>query len=565
MTAGLLYVTMQPKPSLSASQFHDWYNNEHGPLRLRLPFFPNGFRYRATDADSDSPYSASKHEWVALYDINNSAEFVKPPYTALREDTVKTEREKETMAQISVDRRMFDFLREWKAADYKNLDDIDAEGKGNMLVTVCFKIKPGTEEKLNKWYNEEHIDMLSKVPGWRRSRRFVTSSVLNPSDEEKEYLALHEYAPENGMGGPEFKAATSSDFAKDVYATVVSGRVRRVYEWYYTFGPAPRDLHSLSVDPAYTAKFSSRDGLTRTIAASQTPNKRAVLESFITTPDGVQLPFKLEGSPDPEAPLIVLVNSILSDWGIWDEFLDLFFSNPTNLQKFRVLRYRPRGRASDPGDTPITVNLLSQDILTILDALRVRKAAAVIGVSLGGATTLNLALKEPARIQRFIACDTNSLAPPSNPAAWGERITLAETDPQAPTDSVTGARVVGEKLAEATTRRWFVPQSYDGGVQQARAEKVKQYVFDNHLEGFKKSVQALYAYDLRDSMKTGTVPGLFAVGAGDGALPQGMKKMAEEYGVPGTKLAVVEGAGHLPMAEQPERFLEVVEGFLKEN
>lgn len=49
--AGLLYVTMQPSAELG-SQFTDWYQNEHGPLRLRLPFVENGFRYRAIDAQT---------------------------------------------------------------------------------------------------------------------------------------------------------------------------------------------------------------------------------------------------------------------------------------------------------------------------------------------------------------------------------------------------------------------------------------------------------------------------------------------------------------------------------
>lgn len=560
MTAGLLYVTMQPRPGLPPSQFHDWYNNEHGPLRLRLPFFPNGYRYRAIDATADSPYDASKHEWLALYDITDSSEFLRPPYTTMREDSVKTEREKETMAQITVGRRMFDLIKEWKAEDYKPVEDIDHESKGYLLIPVCFRVKPGTEHKIDEWYDNEHISLLQKVPGWRRSRRFVTSSVLNPSAEEKEYLAIHEYANAAGQDGPEMKAAVSTEMSKDIYANVVIDRVRRVYEWYYTFGPAPRDIQSLG-DPTYKATFSSRDGLTKTASASATSNNRGFVESYITTPDGVQLPYRLEGSRDPEAPLIVLVNSILTDWGIWDEFLDSFFSEPKN-QKYRVVRYRARGRYADPGDqTAITVDVLSKDIITILDALRVPQAAAVIGVSLGGATTLNTALQYPSRIASFIACDTNSLAPPSNPTAWGERITLSETDPGSPTNSA-GERVVGEKLAEITVRRWFVPESYDGGARQARVEKVKQYVHDNHLEGFKKCVKALYAYDLREAMKTGTVRGLFAVGSGDGVLPQGMKKMAEDYGVSGTQLAVIEGAGHLPMAEQPEKFAKVVGDFL---
>jgi pimeloyl-ACP methyl ester carboxylesterase len=346
---------------------------------------------------------------------------------------------------------------------------------------------------------------------------------------------------------------------KQIYATVVAGRKRRVYSWYYTFGPAPRDLQSLS-DPSYSTTFASRDGRTKTWSASQTENKRALIESYITTADGVDIPYKLEGSPDPEAPLIVLINSILSDWGIWDEFLDGFFAEPKN-QKYRVLRYRPRGRVSDPGSRPVTIDVLSEDTITLLDALRVPKAAAVFGVSLGGATALNVALKYPSRVNAFISSDTNSFTPASNPPAWRERIALAESDTSAPTDS-TGGRLVGEKLAEATARRWFVPGSYDGGVRQARAEKVKQYVLNNHFEGFKRSVLALFDYDVREVMKTGTVRGIFTVGAGDGMLPEGMKKMAADYGSSGTELAVIDDAGHLPMAEQPERYVAIVNKFL---
>ena len=48
-TPGLLFVRMNPHDNLSPEEFHDWYNNEHGPMRLRLPCIENGFRYRALD------------------------------------------------------------------------------------------------------------------------------------------------------------------------------------------------------------------------------------------------------------------------------------------------------------------------------------------------------------------------------------------------------------------------------------------------------------------------------------------------------------------------------------
>lgn len=48
-TPGLLFVRMNPHDDLSPEEFHDWYNNEHGPMRLRLSLIENGYRFRALD------------------------------------------------------------------------------------------------------------------------------------------------------------------------------------------------------------------------------------------------------------------------------------------------------------------------------------------------------------------------------------------------------------------------------------------------------------------------------------------------------------------------------------
>ncbi|KAK5093469.1 hypothetical protein LTR16_007530, partial [Cryomyces antarcticus] len=61
-TPGVLYVTMQPASSLPTAQFQDWYNNEHGPTRLRLSFIENGFRYRAKDLKEAG--SKEMPEWM---------------------------------------------------------------------------------------------------------------------------------------------------------------------------------------------------------------------------------------------------------------------------------------------------------------------------------------------------------------------------------------------------------------------------------------------------------------------------------------------------------------------
>ena len=550
-TPGILYVTMQPKPTLPVAQFHDWYNNEHGPTRLRLPFIENGFRYRATDLEGPGK---GMPEWMAIYDVTNVSEMTKEPYTTLRSDDVKSQREKDTMKQIVVDRKMFDLVKSWESKDFKRLEDVGAKTDGNVMVTVSLSLNPGKEnvKQLEDWYNKEHVSMLSKVPGWLRSRRFVTSSV--EGKEETEYLALHEYAPKNGLGGEEFKAATSTPWNSKIMAEVVQEKRRRTYDLYYTFGPAPRELSALS--GTGLASFTSPDGQTRTMPVLRDDGVAAI-ESYITTADGVVLPYRFEGSPSPNSPIIVLSNSILVDWGIWHGFVAGFFSSSQN-KKYRVLRYLTRGRSRHCGDQSITVDVLASDIIALLDALRVPKAAAVIGVSLGGATVLNTALKYPDRVAVFMSCDTSAKSPEGNKKTWSGRIALAEKEG---VKSHGGELVVGAQLAELTVRRWFVKESYDGGSVEAEIERVKAMVESNSLEGFRKSVEALWDYDLREEMQACAVRGAFVVGGGDGVLPGVMKEMAKGVGE-GAEYVVVDGAGHLPMVEKPREFAEVVTKFL---
>jgi hypothetical protein len=63
------------------------------------------------------------------------------------------------------------------------------------------------EQSFNDWYTEEHVAMLSVVPGWRSSRRF---RLLSASKHPPRYLALHEWENREAFGTPEFKAATNT-------------------------------------------------------------------------------------------------------------------------------------------------------------------------------------------------------------------------------------------------------------------------------------------------------------------------------------------------------------------
>ncbi|KAI4154948.1 MAG: hypothetical protein LQ340_001321 [Diploschistes diacapsis] len=588
---GLLYVTMQPMPSLSSQEFHDWYNNEHGPTRLRLPFIPSGFRYRATDlTDSNQGGTAERPEWLAWYDITDMAELTRETYTRLRLPGAKSQRETDTMGQIHVNRKLFDFVAGWRSPSFKDLEiPTTPANTTNVLVSVTFTLKPGADKvaELDKWYNEEHVDMLSKVPGWLRTRRYATSTIT-PTEEKKEteYMALHEYSSPSGLSSPEFRAAISTPWAAKIKNDIEASRARSVYSLSYIFGPAPRHL-------AIFQSWTSPDSPTTTIPASPSTHNISAIESYITTPDGVTIPYRLEShsSAPPNGPVILLSNSILTTYHIWDTFAPLFLSN-SDFRQYRLLRYNARGRHTLPASaasTPVTLDVLAADIISLLDALRVPRAAALIGVSLGGATVLHAALQYPHRAASFVACDTNAVAPPANRTVWPERV--AVTEEEGARDEGSGEEIVGERLAEATVRRWFAVKgdadgsesgrgggSWTAGARdedRGRMEEVKEMVRTNSLEGFRSVVRSLFEYDLQAGMEGavteghGGVRGCFVVGSEDGVLPEVMRRMAQSYGINGGKggrkggaFEVVEGAGHLPMVQRPREFVEAVGRFI---
>ncbi|KAL0940272.1 3-oxoadipate enol-lactonase 2 [Colletotrichum truncatum] len=534
---GMLYVTMQPKPELAIEQFHEWYNNEHGPTRLRLPqIFTNGLRYQANDGQEPT--------FLATYDVTSMSHLETPTYTTLRAN--RSSREAETIGQVDVTRYFFDLVIERKAPLFlpiEQLSDKEAEGLELVAVQTTLHDESG-EAELKKWYEEEHIDMLSKVPGWLRTRVVKVSSLGDGAGSKTTFFALHDYARQNGLGGPEHKASMSTKWGGEIVSKYVKDKSRRTYKLFYVFGPAPRDLSNLAKLPASTASWTSPDGKTKTV-----PGPNEVISSYITAEDNLSIPYRLEGNPSPDAPTVAFSNSLLTSLHMWDSLVEIIKQKRPDL---RILRYDTRGRHAIPNPpVPATLDLLASDLRTVLDALRIPKLHALIGVSMGGATTTNFALKYPNRLKKFIACDFNVTSSAANTQAWKDRIAVAEED--------SGAGIA--KLAQQTVGRWFHPATME---KENLVKSMTDMVATNDVVGFKYSCQALWDYDLKPALSSCQVPGLLVVGDGDGkgALVKAMDGFKGLVGENGVELKIVPNAGHLPMWEDHAAFWEAIQEFL---
>ena len=91
MAAGLFYVYTEPG-SVDEAEFHDWYDHEHGPARLKVPGFRGAYRYRALD-DQKPP-------WLALYELDSPDVIDSPEYKALAAEA--SDRDKSVGADLAI-------------------------------------------------------------------------------------------------------------------------------------------------------------------------------------------------------------------------------------------------------------------------------------------------------------------------------------------------------------------------------------------------------------------------------------------------------------------------------
>ncbi|WP_288338629.1 3-oxoadipate enol-lactonase [uncultured Sphingomonas sp.] len=127
--------------------------------------------------------------------------------------------------------------------------------------------------------------------------------------------------------------------------------------------------------------------------------------------DGVRLHWRLEGAVD--RPVLVLLNSIGTDIGLWDRTVPLL------LPAFRLLRIDTRGAGgSDAPEGDYSLAMLAADVAAIMADAGVDRAA-VAGVSLGGMVAMQLALDHPSRVAALALICTSATM---DPAAWTARI-----------------------------------------------------------------------------------------------------------------------------------------------
>lgn len=258
----------------------------------------------------------------------------------------------------------------------------------------------------------------------------------------------------------------------------------------------------------------------------------------IITANGIKVAYRLEG---PEgAPVVLFSNSLATNMEMWNDQVAALAGS------YRLLRYDTRGHGnSGAGEGAYSIDLLSNDVIALLDALEIKRCAFV-ALSLGGMIAQFTAAHHPQRFSALVLCDT---ALRINGEVWGERIRSVQAHGVEPQ--------VGPSLG-----RWFTAPFRDRHPEMM--EQVRRIILTTSPQGYCNSAAAMRVADLEHITPKIKAPTLVICGADDPSTPPSASA-AIHAAIPGSRYELIESAAHLPNMEQPVAFNRLLKGFLAEH
>ena len=251
--------------------------------------------------------------------------------------------------------------------------------------------------------------------------------------------------------------------------------------------------------------------------------------------DGDSIYYQVEG----HGPAVILLHSLGGSSAMWYRLVGHLKG------EFTVAAFDARGHGLTTANVPFSMERFAKDALALADHLKLSRFH-VLGISMGARATVRIALARPQQVMSIVVADTGTgdgSGSPERVAAVRRRI--AEIGPKAFAREYTKSRTM------TTTPK----------------DVVERYVSDvikTLPEVYLTTFLSILREDLRPDLCKVRVPSLVVTGEHDvSAPPTSAKELAD--GIAGARFEVITDANHFSNLDQPERFNEIVGGFLRAN
>jgi 3-oxoadipate enol-lactonase len=250
--------------------------------------------------------------------------------------------------------------------------------------------------------------------------------------------------------------------------------------------------------------------------------------------------FHVETTARAGRPAIVFVNSLGTDFRIWDDVIARLGD------RWTTLRYDKRGHGlSDVGDEPCGIADHAQDLGHIMEASGIRRAV-VCGVSIGGMIAQALYDIRPDLVAGLLLSNTAHRI--GTPEFWASRIAAIEAQGL-------------EGIADGVMQRWFSPAFLTRHPHLVRLYRTM--MARTPQDGYIAACAAIRDADLTEAARAISVPTLCLAGGHDGATPPDLVKSLADL-IPGARYELLPDCAHLPSIERPDIVADRVEALTKE-
>jgi 3-oxoadipate enol-lactonase len=245
--------------------------------------------------------------------------------------------------------------------------------------------------------------------------------------------------------------------------------------------------------------------------------------------------FRVRG-PEDGVP-VVFLNSLGTDLRMWDAVLD-------RLPGLRAVGLDKPGHglsATPSGDWSLAD--LAADAVALMDHLGIARAV-VAGCSIGGMIGQMLGARHPDRVRGLVL--SNTAMKVGTAESWAARI--------------EGVRSLGMAgLAPQVIERWFAAPF-------RATDEVLPWVTmlaRGDAAGYVGTCRVLAAANLTAESPRIACPVLLIGGSADLSTPVDLVR-ATAAAIPGARVEVIEGSGHIPAIDNPDRTAALIGGFVEE-
>lgn len=307
-----------------------------------------------------------------------------------------------------------------------------------------------------------------------------------------------------------------------------------------------RLLFSLFFLPIAVLLISCQTSRECKIGKSETESPLRVTSGYIIASGGARLYYEVAGKGSP----VILVHGHSLDMRMWDEQFSCF------AQEHRVVRYdcRGYGRSSKQSETFHFLHV--EDLLTVMDSLKIDKAH-IVGLSMGGFITADMLVYAPERMLSAVMANGHFRKSPGP----SEPYNAAE---EAKRDSAV-AQVRAEGI-DLYKQRWYNSLITTGGAEVERIKK-PLWTMISDWDGWQATHKEVRLLLGRDGIKMleekkPSVPTLVMTGI-EKPRP-GVKAPSFMKHLPRSRWQLFEETGHMMNMERPVEFNTAVLEFLQE-